>query len=286
MVARQRSWGASTSRTNLVGRYVGSPGAVHVTHGGTAGITLGFGKAPASFAATGLIINEVRNDPSDADLDWIELSYFNDATTALPQSIENWTVSIVTRKPKADKAETDAPTATNFDYADTDLFSLPKYKLNPGQYLVIYNRHPEETDLAGGVNIDDVLKGQQVNKGSSHLYVVREDWSLPATGKYLLLLRNVNDKVGTHEKLVDYAGDGFFRRVEANKFNTDIWPFIGWTVPGDQEAIGDNTFASNNMSYGRIADLNDKGMWRPKSRADNRMHKDDWESLWVRRCGL
>ena len=276
------SWEASVSRTNITGRYVGSPGAVHVTHGGAGGITAGFGTNPASFAATGVIINEVRNDPSDANLDWIELYYNNDAAGALPQTIENWTVSIVTRTPKAGKAETDAPTATNFDYKDEDIFSLPKFKLQPGEYLVIHNRHPGETDVAGGVNIDDVLASKQVNKGSTHLYAVREGWSLPATGKYLILLRSVNDKVGTHEKLVDYAGNGFFRRVEANKFNTDIWPFIGWTVPGDQEdidpeATDDNSFASHNMSYGRIADLNDKGMWRPKSRADNRMHKDDWD---------
>ena len=277
------SWEASVSRTNIVGRYVGSPGAVHVTHGGIAGITKGFGKAPASFAATGIIINEVRNDPSDANLDWIELCYLNDAAGALPQSVENWTVSIVTRKLKAGKAETDAPTEANFDYADTNLFSLPKFKLQPGEYLVIYNRHPSETNLAGGVNIDDVLAGKQVNKGSSHMYAVREDWSLPADEKFLLLLRNNHEKAGTHEKLVDYAGNGFHQRVEANKFNTDIWPLIGWTAPGDQDAAdtgsGRGTFAARDMSFGRGIALNDKGMWRPKSRADNRTHKDDWQSF-------
>ena len=265
------SWEASVSRTNIVGRYVGSPGAVHVTHGGTAGITKGFGKNPGSFAATGIIINEVRNDPSDADLDWIELSYYDDAATAGPKSIENWTLSIVTVDKNADGHIT--------KWHDTNLFSLPKYKLNPGDYLVIYNRHPGETNLAGGVNIADVLSGQQVNKGSKHLYFVAEGWSMPATGKFLLLLRNNHEKAGTHEKLVDYAGNGFFSRVEANKFNTDVWPFIGWTAPGDQEDFTGNTFASNSMSYGRGINLNDKGMARPKSRADNRTHKDDWQSF-------
>ena len=80
------SWEASVSRTNITGRYVGSPGAVHVTHGGAGGITAGFGTNPASFAATGVIINEVRNDPSDANLDWIELYYHNDAAGALPRA--------------------------------------------------------------------------------------------------------------------------------------------------------------------------------------------------------
>ena len=268
------SWEASVSRTNIAGRYVGSPGTVHVTHGGSGGTTVGFGKNPESFAATGVIINEVRNDPSDANLDWIELVYFDDSATALPKNIENWTLSIVEVTMDDDGNIT--------AWSDTDLFSLPKYKLQPGEYLVIHNRHPGETDVAGGVNIDDVLDSKQVNKGSSHLYAVREGWSLPSTGKFLLLLRNGNDKVGTHEKLVDYAGNGFFKRVEANKFNTDVWPFIGWTVPGDQDAAdfgGDDSFASHNMSFGRGVELNDKGMWRPKSRVDNRTHKDDWQSF-------
>ena len=37
----------------------------------------------------------------------------------------------------------------------------------------------------------------------------------------------------------------------------------------------DNTFADVSQSFGRGVELNDKGMWRPKSRADNRTHKDD-----------
>ncbi len=272
------SWEASVSRTNIVGRFVGSPGTVHVTHGGTAGITKGFGKNPGDFSATGVIINEVRNDTSDANLDWIELYHFNDTAGATPKNLENWTLSIVTRKPKAGKTESDAPTSGNFEYKDTNLFSLPKFKLQPGEYLVVYNRHPGDTILAGGVNVEDVLAGKQVNKGASHLYIVREGLNLPSSGKFLLLLRHGNDKAGTHEKLEDYAGNGFFSRVETNKFNTDVWPFIGWTAPGDVDNAdfgGNNTFASTSQSFGRGVALSDKGMYRPKSRA-NRAHKDDW----------
>ena len=273
------SWEASASRTNIVGRYVGSPGAVHVTHGGAAGITKGFDANPASFSATGVIINEVRNDTSDANLDWVELYHLNDAAGATPQNLENWTLSMVTRRPKAGKTESDAPTSGNFDYKDDNLFSLPKFKLQPGEYLVIYNRHPGDTILAGGVNVEDVLAGKQVNKGASHLYIVQEGLNLPATGKFLLLLRNGNDKKGTHEKLVDYAGNGFFSRIEANKFNTDVWPFIGWKVPGDVvqgDFGGNNTFASASQSFGRTVTLTDKGMWRPNS-GGNRVHKDHWQ---------
>ena len=258
------SWEKTATRANMTGRFVGTPGSAHITFGGTAGVVKGFGKNPASFSATGVIINEVRNDPSDANLDWVELYHYNDAAGATPQTLENWTLSIVTAKDK-----------------DTNLFSLPKIKLQPGEYLVVYNRHPGETILAGGVNVEDVLEGKQVNKGASHLYIVRDGLNLPATGKFLLLLRNGNDKVATHEKLVDYAGNGFFSRVEANKFNTDVWPFIGWTVPADVDNAdfgGDNTFASANQSFGRNVTLTDKGMYRPNS-GGNRVHKDHWQSF-------
>ena len=275
------SWEASGARTNMSGHYSGSPGAVHVTHGGVAGINKGFDASPASFSATGVIINEVRNDPSDANLDWVELYHYNDAAGATPQSLENWTLSLVTRTPKTGKTETDDPTDGNFAYADTNLFSLPKIKLQPGEYLVIYNRDPGDTILAGGVSVEDVLAGKQVNKGATHQYIVREGLNIPATGKFLLLLRNGNDKAGTHEKLVDYAGNGFFKRVETNKFNTDVWPFIAWNAPGDVDNAdfgGDNTFASANQSFGRNVTLTDKGMYRPNSGA-NRVHKDHWQSF-------
>ena len=275
------SWEATATRTNMTKHYVGTPGSAHITFGGTAGVVKGFGTSPASFSATGVIINEVRNDPSDANLDWVELYHLNDAAGATPQTLENWTLSIVTRTPKTGKTETDDPTDSNFVYADTNLFSLPKIKLQPGQYLVVYNRDPGETILAGGVSVEDVLAGRQVNKGATHQYIVREGLNLPATGKFLLLLRNGNDKAGTHEKLVDYAGNGFFKRVEANKFNTDVWPFIGWNVPSDVENAdfgGDNTFVSENQSFGRNVTLTDKGMYRPNS-GGNRVHKDHWQSF-------
>ncbi len=258
------SWEKTATRANMTGRFVGTPGSAHITFGGTAGVVKGFGKNPASFSATGVIINEVRNDPSDANLDWVELYHYNDAAGATPQNLNNWTLSIVTANDK-----------------DTNLFSFPQIKLQPGEYLVVYNRHPGETILAGGVNVEDVLEGKQVNKGASHQYIVREGLNLPASGKFLLLLRNGNDKVATHEKLVDYAGNGFFSRVEANKFNTDVWPFIGWTVPGDVDNAdfgGDNTFSSANQSFGRNVTLTDKGMYRPNS-GGNRVHKDHWQSF-------
>ena len=72
--------------------YVGTPGAVHPGSVVRRGLLR---KAPASFSATGVIINEVRNDTSDANLDWIELHHHADiaaTTAATAQNIdENWT---------------------------------------------------------------------------------------------------------------------------------------------------------------------------------------------------
>ena len=53
-------------------------------------------------------------------------------------------------------------------------------------------------------------------------------------------------------------------------------PFIGWGAPGDQEAIGDNTFTAGAGSWGRATGIKADGAYHPNSRADNRMHKDDW----------
>ena len=95
---------------------------------------------------------------------------YNDAADAVAQNIENWTVSIVTAT-----ATTDAAGVTTYSKpADADLFSLPKYKLQPDTYLVIYNRDPGDTVLAGGVDIMAVAAGTQVNKGASHLYYVAD----------------------------------------------------------------------------------------------------------------
>ena len=251
------SWLASIGQNAYIGgRFVGSPGGVHVTLGA---LPHRYTKNPASISGAGVIINEVRNDTTEANLDWIELFNNTDPTAAdaTATNVENWTLSLVSAKDK-----------------DTNIASLPKYKLQPGEYLVIYNRHPGETILAGGVNIEDVAAGAQVNKGASHKYVVREGMSIGG-GTILLILRNGNDKAGTHEKIVDYVGVGFHERKETNKFDTEVWPFIAWTKPGDVEGFGDH-FNSGAGSWGRVTELNAKGVYWPKSRADNRGHKDDW----------
>ena len=255
------AWAASAARDNLRGYFMGTPGTYHIARvGGGAD----YAKSPGSVAATGVIFNEIRNDTSEANLDWIEFYHFNDAVDATAQDINNWTVSIVTATKKDD--------GTYEKPVDKNLFSFPKYKLQPDTYLVVYNRHPVDTILAGGVNIEDVAAGTQVNKGASHMYIVKEDLDLPTGDKFLLVLRNGNDKVNTHEKIVDYIGAGFF-----GKDGTDIHPLRGWAAPGDQAGFGDDLASSG--AWARQTNLNAKGVYRPDSRADNRGHKDDWSGV-------
>ena len=252
------SWAQSEGRINMSGPYVGSPNSVHVTAGGA---VVSFAKNPASFAHKGVIINEVRNDTSEANLDWIELFYSTDDSTATSVNVENWELSIVTD-----------------DYKDTSLAVLPKHKMRAGDYLVVYNRDPgRSVALAGGVNVQDVIDRTHVEKGGKHMYVIAEELDLPADKQFLILLRNGNDKKGTHEKLVDYAGNGFYARMVPNKFETDVWPFVGWTKP-DVAKFGDTaTFGSRDMSWGRPAVLNSLGQyWAKTDTGKSRVHGDLW----------
>ena len=301
------AWAASAGAINMSLHFIGSPGSVHVSEGG---VVTTFAKAPGAVpptmnlgtddapknldAGSGVIINEVRNDTSSANLDWIEL--FNNTDPA-PAGVTNtnvggWELSIVT----VDKDDDgNYHTMGDANFHDDSLAVLPTYKLAPGEYLVIYNRDPSGTGFAGGVNIDAVADGTNVNRGASHVYTVSADLNLPSDKKFLIILRDGNDKKGTHEKIRDFAGNGYFTRIEDDEFNTEVWPFVGWTAPGDQAAVGDNTFASADMSWGRKTELGhavgtddpteaakrasthlNRGVYWPKGREGNRMHKDDW----------
>ena len=242
------SWEKSTGARYMAEHFIGSPGSVHVSAGG---VVTKFDKAPAAVPPTynlgtdaapknldpgsGVIINEVRNDTSSANLDWIELFNNTDSAPAgvTSTNVENWELSIVTMTPKAGKTAADAPTGDNFDYKDEELAVLPRYKLAPGEYLVIYNRDPSTTGLAGGVHIDAVATRTNVNKGASHVYTVSTNLNLPSDKKFLIILRNGNDKNATHEKVVDYAGNGFFTRIE----EISLIPRFGPLLDGQHPVI-------------------------------------------------
>ncbi len=274
------SWAASEGRINMTGNYVGSPGSVHVPFGGADVVK--FNKNPAAISDTGIIINEVRNDTSSANLDWIELFYNSNDASDPAVNIENYELSLVMGKMKDDGSGYHESGDANF--TDTSLAVLPKYRMKPGEYLVVYNRDPgKSVKLAGGTNLQDILDKTDVKTGTSHKYVVAKDLKLPAEGKFLILLRTRNhaDDVGKPTNIKDYAGNGFFKRMEDRKFNTDVWPFVAWAKPGDvddNDFGGMNTFASRSMSFGRDVMINSQGMYGAKSR-ENRVHKDDWKSF-------
>ena len=177
-------WSASASRENITGAFIGTPG--EPPHAGQATAA-----NPGSIATDGIIINEVRNDTSAANLDWFEIYYNGDPATDNPINIDGYELNIV----EADlNADGEFKNANAQPKKERTLIDFPKYKLSAGEYFVVYNRHPGDTILAGGVNVMDVEAGEQINKGASHAYFVSSDLNLPNTGKFLLVLRSANDK--------------------------------------------------------------------------------------------
>ena len=149
------------------------------------------------------------------------------------------------------------------------------FKLKPGEYLLIVNTHPRDSDLANGVNIEEVAAGTDVKAGATHQYIVRSTLNLD--GVKMLLLRNNlgknsyqnKDDSGRNyatnkapsENIMDYAGAGFIA-VDSSLYNTAVWPFRGWTKPGDTEAIPTN-----------------KAFARKRYNADDGHHKDAWDNV-------
>ena len=216
-----------------------------------------------------VVINEIRNS-GVAGEDWVEL--YNAGTAAV--GLRDWELSIIKG---SDAAKTDVRLVGK-DKDDDDSKRFPpndQFKLKPGEYLLIVERHPRETSLANGVNIDEVIAGTEVKAGAMHQYIVRD--TLDLDGVKMLLLRNSLDKNSAHNKnataetvktnqnpsenIQDYAGAGFIA-VGGSVYNTAVWPFRGWTKPGDTEGIpSGNAFA------------------RKRYNANDGHHKDAWDNV-------
>ena len=251
------SWETSGARTNMTGAFIGTPGTFHRPNVGGG---MKYDKAAVvaeGNGGMGIIINEIRDDTSEANIDWVELHNRN-ADGTDPVSVKDYRLRLVT------KADT-----------TTELAKLPDYKIPAGGYLLIVNRDPADagSPLAGGINLAEVVGKNEVNRGASHVYFISANLDLPGEGKYLLTLRS-GDKTNTHEQFVDFAGNGFFMKG----METDMWPLRGWSVPGDRDDFNVDTLASATMSIGRIGALTDQGVYRGKSRG-NRLHKDDWQTF-------
>ena len=218
---------------------ISTPGAKHVE-----GIFVGR-LTQSSVPSDSIVINEVRNDTSNANVDWVELKNIGSST----QQIKDWELSIVT------KAGT-----------DTDLVDLPEYELASGEILLLLNEAPWVTPIAAGANAANMDEMQRTGATS---YVVDSRLNLPNSGKFTLLLRSKSDKNGKDENIQDYAGNGFFEDFSTN-VSTQFWPRIGQYKPSASSvaAFGDNTFASRAQAW-----------QRKRYQANDGHHKDAWEAV-------
>ena len=265
-------WEKSVGRINMSGNFIGTPGAVQQDDGGQ----VVSAKAPASLPATSVIINEIYNS---FDLQWIELHNTGDTEV----NIKNW------------EMEAAYPFTANLQR----VFAIPDKdtKIPAGGFLVITNKDPADSILAGGVDLYDT-NNDKFPAGASHLYIVIEPGSETAGDNeqpngskanqwmllegFMLVLRNGNEK-NNHEKIVDIAGN-LFVKVANDTIVTDVWPLKGWTVPdnlgtaAEQEARWSpyTLSADPSRTYARK---------EQRSRA-NRLHKEDWEPNVGFRGGL
>ena len=217
---------------------VATPGAEHVT-----GIFIGRLVRTPVLSDT-VVINEVRNDTSRDNVDWVELK---NISTGIVE-IKDWELSIVTGKG-----------------VDNDLVNLPEYEMDPGEILLLLNQHPWFTPVAGGTNIADP---DQQDKEASPKFFVDTRLDLPNTGKFVLLLRNKTDQNKKDEAIQDYAGNGFFDEFEDVEVSTRFWPRIGQQRPANVADFGDNSFTSRDTAWARI-----------RYQADDGHHEDAWEDV-------
>ena len=260
------NWAATpvAGSRNMDRWHIGSPGMAHVKD-----TEFTFAITKTMIPSNSVVINEIRNS-GIAGEDWVEL--YNAGTTAV--GLRDWELSIIKGD---DPAKTDVRLIGK-DKDDDDSKRFPAndvFKLKPGEYLLIVERHPSETSLANGVNIEEAAAGTEVKAGAMHQYIVRP--SLDLDGVKMLLLRNALDKnsyenkddsgrnymtnIAPSEAIQDYAGADFLA-VKSSTYNTDVWPFRGWIKPGDTEGIpSGNAFA------------------RTRYNADDSHHKDAWDNV-------
>jgi hypothetical protein len=193
-----------------------------------------------------IVINEVRNDISVNDIDWIEIK---NVTRSTEIDLTGWELSIVTGVGK-----------------DTDIVSLPAYILAAGEILLIQRKHPQLTELADGLDIIDFVRP---TRGAIHRFFVEPNLSIPNTGRFTLLLRNESNKNGIDAAIEDYAGDGFFTDP-SNAFSTNFWPRVGQSRPIDIADFGSTaTFGSLQYAWARVR----------YNQSDDGHHKDAWAKV-------
>ena len=214
--AESDAWEVSKGRANMDGRFIGSPGSVHV---GLGGVTQ-YDTIPALLPGKrGIIINEVRNSSNDR-LDWLELHNTTDAAV----QVENWEISFVTAVDE-----------------ESDGVVLPKSEIPAQGYLLIVSTDPLETILAGGVPAG-VREADVFYRGLKHLYHTDANLQMPNDKKFMIVLRNGNDANKSPEKIEDVVG-AIFGNSDAD--GTEISPLRGWSAPDNLEDFGTPSFGGN-----------------------------------------
>ena len=258
---------------NMLLWHIGTPGVPHVSD-----TDFSFDVPVTSIPSNSVVINEVHNDPENDSLDWVEL--YNAGSEAV--GLRDWELSVIKGD---DPAKTDVRLIGK-DSGDDDSKRFPKnedFKLKPGAYLLIVNRHPRETILANGVNIDAVIADADVKAGAEHQYIVRESLVLPNEAITLILRSSLDknsrqdgDNTGRNyatskapsEAIVDFAGNHGIA-VASSVYNTNFWPFRGW----------DRQSAARGKDGAGIPNDVGKTWSRKRYQANDGHHKDAWEGV-------
>ena len=176
--------------------------------------------AASSVPRTPLIFNEFGNG-TDALNDWLELRNVTGAAV----SLKDWELSVV----------------QNSEKEDVSLIVFPDVSVPANGLLLITHSGPDATRLAAG---DDIASDGK-NGGLAHLTLVNSGLTLPDDGKFLLILRNAQEKLGKNEAFVDVAGGGgsdtdAFIREQEGKYDTYVWPLQVLQAPGEEteDALG------------------------------------------------
>ena len=299
------SWDVSQASLNMSGAFIGTPGAAHLppyVGGGN------IDHAKNDIPGTPLQFSEIRNDMSADDVDWIEIrnvsaaavnlkDYEISAITGISRSNLHAELGYHKTDPRYELKEHDKA-IVGFDNLDdkanfvdpkdanNDVKRFPSWMLPAGAYLLIVNRDPEDTNLAGGQNID-ILADQNIdnkttNKGAGFYYFVTPSLKdrLDAAD-LLLVMRNRVDRNefqgkvhGDGASVIDLAGGG--RHADPSAlFNTEVWPLRGWKDPTlgkklpnfsaggvwnfvkdkDHEWWKTDSVASNGVGYDKGVDL-------------------------------
>ena len=188
-----------------------------------------------------IVFNEIANR-RDQTLEWIELKNVSGGTV----NLKNYEISYVTAKG-----------------TDTRLYVFPNNdntQILAGELLLLVDTDPRDNDnhpVAVGYNIhmgNDQALGIGTNPkedasgnpiahatGDAPRYMVTNfaEGGLPDDGKFVLILRNGNDKRGTHEKVIDVVG--YDDNLKDDSIHTQLWPLKIWGAPDARNSLAVET---------------------------------------------